>query len=278
MLSPCHFIRNGRRRGFTLVEALVALTLSGLITAGVAFALRTSLDASARIRERADTHAEGRAALGQLTADLSGAYLSGVNTEKTLFVARSSSEVSPGEPFLSFTALSGRRSRSAAPDTPHADLVRVEYALQPPSGDGAPGAALVRRERWLTESGPGMTDVVCERVMALHLRYLDGSDFQEEWDASPETDQKLRVVDGEEEPSSPSSRKLPRAVEVVLLLAPVGETARDKPRVYKTLAPLRADGVFPFETEVDPPQPAAQEQAPGQAPPTSARIQRRRTP
>jgi prepilin-type N-terminal cleavage/methylation domain-containing protein len=243
-----------RRRGFTLVEALVALALTGLVTAGVAFALRTSLDASDRIRERSDTHAEGRAALDQLAADLASAYLSGVNREQTLFRAEPSATVPPGEPFLTLTTLSYRGSRAASPDgEPRSDALHVEYALQPSPDEGTPGSILTRREKWLTESGPGVTETVCGRVAGLRLRFLDGDDFQEDWDAGPETDAKLQVYDGEEEPSRVSTRKLPKAVEVVLLLAPSGEAARDKPRVYRTLVPLRADGTVPFESEVVPP-------------------------
>src|SRR5690348_5894604 len=70
-----------RRRGFTLLEALVALVLAAVVIAGVAMALRTGLDASDRIRERADAHGEARAALGVLAADVSAAFLSGANTE-----------------------------------------------------------------------------------------------------------------------------------------------------------------------------------------------------
>lgn len=251
-----------RRRGFSLLEALVALMLVGLLVSGVGLALRTGLDASDRIRRGSDAHSEARAALDVLSADLGSAFLSGVNTEETLFSAEPPAEAGEA-PFLRFTTLSYRRSsaRAVPRQESRSDAVRVDYALAP-APDGT--ATLVRRERWLTESGAGEVMEVCSGVSGLQLLYFDGGEPQENWGAEAEAGPPLRVREGEEVPGA-ASRSLPRAVEVTLLLAPPGSRPEDPRRAYKTTILLSANGVPPFETEVIPaPQPGApQEGTPG---------------
>ncbi len=253
--------RGPGRKGFTLLEALVVLVLTAIITAGVALALRTGLDAGARIRERADSHAEARAVLDRLSEDLSQAYLSGVNTSTTQFVGRPASNAAGEEPFLSLTTLSYRR-RAAPGQTvvpPRADAVRVDYVLRP----SAPGRqVLVRRERWLTETGPGESAVLSERVADLRLGYMGHGDFEDTWDATPEKDAPLSVSEEEDSGYRPPRRTLPRAVELTLVMAPGEEDPEGRlPRMYRTVIRPGADGVAPFEVEVEP----AQRQAP-QAP------------
>ena len=244
----------GARAGFTLLESLVALVLTGLVTAGVAMALRTGLDASERARERAAAHAEARAAFEILAADLGSAYLSGVNTEETLFRAEPVEAVRPGEPFLSLTTLSYRRNRGPRDVgiEPRSDAVRVEYALQP--ADEEPGRmVLVRRERWLTETGPGLAEVVCEGVSDLRLRYSDGGEMEPGWSADAQENLPLTVTPDEEAGLAPLTRKLPRMVEITLLLSAGGDAENVPQRVYRTVVHVRSDGVAPFETEVVPP-------------------------
>jgi prepilin-type N-terminal cleavage/methylation domain-containing protein len=251
------------RAGFTLLEALVTLVLGGIVTAGVALALRTGLDASERIRERADAHVEARAALATLSADLSGAFLSGVNTTETLFVGQPAEMTVADQPFLSFTTLSYRRA--ARPDEvralPRSDAVRVEYLLQPdPKAAAGPEGApllLARREQWLTETGPGETEVICGPVLAIRLGYSSAGapaegGAQDTWEAGPEPDPDLTVTEGEEPEHPPVSRSLPRGVEVTLLLAPQEGSRSPLPRIYKTFILIGAEGVPPFEPETVP--------------------------
>lgn len=238
------------RRAFTLLEVLVSLLLVGVLAAGIGLALRTGLEASDRIRERTEVHSEARAALDLLAADLGAAFLSGVNPEETLFTAEPPEPSEQWSSFLTFTTLSYRHAGSAAAgQEARSDAVRVEYALRA-RPDGT--ADLMRRERWLTETGSGEGAVVCERVAALQLKYLGSRGDQVSWSAEAEADPPLQVQD-ESELGSPVNRSLPRAVEVTLLLAPRPDHDRDKPRAYKTLIQLGADGVAPFETEVVPP-------------------------
>jgi len=253
-----------RRRGFTLLEVLVALMLTGLLVSGVGLALRTGLDASARIRERSDAHAEARSALDVLAADLGAAFLSGANTEETLFSAEPPADAGAA-PFLRFTTLSYRRSsaQAAAREESRSDAVRVEYALAP-SAEG--GSTLLRRERWLTETGPGETTEVCAGISGLQVLYLDRSEPQESWAADPEANPPIRVKEGEEAPPA-SRRTLPRAVEVTLLLSPSANPDDTKQRAYKTVILLGANSVAPFETEVTPaPQQRVPELPPGGSP------------
>jgi type II secretory pathway component PulJ len=241
------------------MEAMVALVMSALITAGVALAFRVSFDAGDRIRERSDAHAEARGALEDLTHDLSAAFLSSVNTEQTYFIAQQPEAVAPGQPFLRFSTLSHRRTPhgDAVDMEPRSDAVVVEYALESPPGLPAAGEAprlLVRRERWLTETGEGERDLICERVAGLHLGFLDDQDPRDEWRAEPAKNPKLTLKEGEEPEESSGERKLPKGVEIVLLLSPPGGSGPDQPpRAYKTIAALGADSLPPFEPEITPP-------------------------
>src|SRR5207248_1862389 len=132
--------------------------------------------------------------------DLASAFLSGPNTQYTLFTAKTPDSVAAGEPFLSFSTLSYRRSSpesaslSASPRQsrpprpgalpPRSDAVRVEYLLQPPQSGADTGGTLLRRERWLTETGPGETDIVCGRVAQIRLRFSgSGEEAQDGWSA-----------------------------------------------------------------------------------------------
>ncbi|MFN3651208.1 MAG: type II secretion system protein GspJ [Armatimonadota bacterium] len=259
--------RRQRQNGFTLLESLVALVLAGIITAGVALALRTGLDASARIQERADSHAEARAVLEELRADLTAAYLSGANTQRTQFVALPPESAAAGEPFLSFSTLSYRSSHGPGARPPRQDAVLVEYRLEAPPRPAAEEdgrQVLIRRETWPTERGEGRRDVVCDRVAGLRLRYFDGTEFQEGWSADPEADPPLTVEEGESYPE-PSARELPRAVEITLLLHSSGTAdAPRPPRTYRTVVSLGAQAALPFETEViPPPEPAGETPQPG---------------
>jgi len=238
------------RRAFTLLEVLVSLLLTGMLAAGIGLALRTGLEASDRIRERTEIHAEARGALDLLASDLTAAFLSGVNTEETLFSAQPPEVSDQWKPFLRFTTLNYRRTgTAAAQQEARSDAVRVEYALRP-RPDGT--ADLMRQERWLTETQPGEAVVVCERVGALQLQYRGKGSAEPSWSADSEADPPLKVEDKSQSGGS-SERTLPRAVEVTLLLAPRNDRERDKPRAYKTLIQLGATGVAPFETEVVPP-------------------------
>jgi prepilin-type N-terminal cleavage/methylation domain-containing protein len=259
------------KRGFTLLEALVALVLAGIVTAGVAMALRTGLDASERLHERTDAHQEARTVLDLLSADLTAAFLSGANPAETLFVGEPTATAGD-RPFLSLTTLNYRRAHSETPGEPVSDAVRVDYLLQP-AGDASaapgapradadpqsdPGSVLLRRERWLTESGEGQKDVICEHVAGIRVRYSDGADYQNEWKASLDEDPKLTVKEGEDPGPEPVQRQLPRLVEVTLMLAQTPKPGQDRtPRMYRVVVPLGADGVPPFETEIVPqPSPA----------------------
>jgi prepilin-type N-terminal cleavage/methylation domain-containing protein len=240
------------RRAFTLLEVLVALTLLGVLTAGVGLALRTSVDASDRVRERTEIHAEARAALDVLSSDLGAAFLSGVNTEETYFSAEPPAEAGEGRPFLRFTTLNYHQSnlRATSEEPARSDAVRVEYALEP---TGPERSVLVRREQWLTETGPGERTVVCDRVAGLQLLYLGNEEPQPVWTAEAEAGAPLRVEEGEQLPEA-SRRTLPRGVEITLLLAPTGDREQAKPRAYKTVVLLTNSGIAPFETEVVPKQ------------------------
>jgi prepilin-type N-terminal cleavage/methylation domain-containing protein len=255
-------VRHKRQRAFTLLEVLVSLLLVGMLAASIGLALRTGLDASDRIRERTEVHAEARGVLDLLASDLSAAFLSGVNPEETQFTAHSPEVSDRWSPFLSFTTLNYRRSGSpGAQQEARSDALHVEYALRP-RPDGT--ADLMRQERWLTETKPGEAVVVCERVGALQLQYRGKGGTEPNWTAEPDADPPLKVEDESQLSDAPrTARALPRAVEITLLLAPRRDRERDKPRAYKTVIQLGATGVAPFDTEVLPPP------APGSDPGTN---------
>ncbi|MCC6442564.1 MAG: prepilin-type N-terminal cleavage/methylation domain-containing protein [Armatimonadetes bacterium] len=260
-----HPFRLAGNGGFTLLEVLVALIILSLVSAALAFSLRTALDAGSRARQMADRLQEVRIVFAAMERDLRAAYLVGkpaqppsenappvvpeasnqpegsANAPAVPAQPQERPEAEPstwfvGEPGaggaatsaarLGFTALSHRTSFGESPEAqPQADLCAVEYTLGTEKSTGRYG--LLRRER----VPPQITSAQGVREQLISDRVADirfRYDDGEEWRADWNTDT--------------GESKLPARVEVTLtfVFPGSGRTVR-----YQTALPLLGEADAP---------------------------------
>jgi len=164
------------RRGFTLVEVLIALAITSMVGALVVGSFRSVDRANEIVRDQGDRFGASRVALTRLARELSMAFISNHFDPKqyrerpTLFVGR--------EDTLLFTTMAHERLWL---DARESDQAVVQYELDDDPAHGGE-KALFRREKARIDAEPdrgGRRDVVTDRVTALRLQYWDQK--RKEW-------------------------------------------------------------------------------------------------
>jgi general secretion pathway protein J len=185
------------RRGFTLLELLVAISILAMISVLIysAFAaMRKSREGLARIQDR---YREGRLAMDYIRRDLSAAYLSlhlpidqRLLVQKTLFVGKRGTPTDRVD-FNTFSNV--RRDR----DAHESDQVEVSYfGSQNPVASGT--LDLARRASSRLDLDPqhgGRVEVLATDIDMFQLDYLDPSTgmWVETWDSTQVTGQPNRM-------------------------------------------------------------------------------------
>lgn len=194
-----------RQRGFSLLEAVVAMAILSFITLAAWY----SFDGIARMKETVETTSESfslaRTALGRMGRELEMAYLT-QNPNKspearfvTVFRAKDEKPIDT----LHFATFSHQRLYR---DSLEADTTEISYFAEP--DDDAPGLyKLLHREASRIDGDPengGVVEVMARRVQSFQLRFYDAAkqEWIEEWDT-----EKIEQL-----------QQLPRAVEVTLVL------------------------------------------------------------
>ena len=164
------------RRGFTLIELMVAIGITAAIAAMVAGAFARVDRASEVARAQGERYAAARLALTRMARELSMAFLSDHFDTKqfrdrpTLFRGR--------EEDLLFSSMSHVRLYL---DAKESDEAQIEYTVE--NDPDRPGEqSLFRREKPRIDDEPdrgGRKDVLCDRVVALKLQYWDRK--RQEW-------------------------------------------------------------------------------------------------
>lgn len=163
------------RRGFTLLEVLIAVAIMTMISTLIftAFSsLKRSKDGISRVSER---YREGRMALSRIARELESAYVSrhvpiniNIATVKTAFIGE------PGAPAdrLDFTAFINRRLDR---DSAESDQAEVSYfGHEDPANDGV--IDLIRRINPRLDLEPaegGLGQVLARDIDLFNLSYLD---------------------------------------------------------------------------------------------------------
>lgn len=178
-------------KGFTLIEMLLAATLTALIAVGALFYLEGARNLGARIEYKAELFQTGRAVLQQMERDIQSAYASGQGLDLGLKGTDSTLSDPPSDSLELVSANNNPKSE----ETKECDLTRTIYRVDPEKG--------LIRERIkeltrtgvtvLTDSGEPMT----KRVTGLDIRYHDGAAWTTGWDSA-------------------SMGKMPKAIEITL--------------------------------------------------------------
>jgi type II secretion system protein J len=167
-----------KRRGFTLIEVLLAVVLTGLIVIGSLTYLDSSRNLGDRIQFKSEMLQTARAVLSQMERDLQPAYASGQGLDWGLKGTNSVLSDLPNDSLELVAANNNPKSE----DTKEIDLTRTIYRI-----DGERG--LVRdRFKQLTNTGSATLtnsgDVICKKVVGLKFRYHDGTGWTESWDST----------------------------------------------------------------------------------------------
>ncbi|HEY2662978.1 MAG TPA: type II secretion system protein GspJ [Candidatus Binataceae bacterium] len=230
-MSPKSSLRIGRQGGFTLIELMLAVGLLGLILVLLTASFAAVAHSKIHGENRLAIEDQGRAILFQMSKELTGAVNTPFEPSKVLLIGTGHQQGGRPLDSLVVSTLDAGHRRAingfAAEQT-------VVYDTSVPSS-GAPGSFLLTRSERssLLVSVPNTANnlppiVLADNVLSLHLRYFDGSKWNETWDsANAQT-----IVNGAPLPiavmidltlASPSGRPINFSTEVTL---PMAVTAR----------------------------------------------------
>lgn len=233
-----------RRRGFTLIELMVAMTIFSFLLAAVYFTFRTAQRCVSEADRQSDSNQETRAVLEQLTHDLANLYPLKLTQTET-----SSEQTGPASPeeglspnqlafnheddtdasndldldSLSFVSAA---TDPAAAQTVCSDLAEITYYVD--QDDSTPEEGLVRTVNRLPGLAadpvqPSVTEL-CPEVVSLNFRFWDdqSGDWVDTWD-TPDT--------------------LPPLLEVTLGIVRRAGEETEQPTVVQTIIEPRSQGL-----------------------------------
>ena len=144
-------MKRSMRRGFTLMEVMIAVAITALMGAMVGMAFQTGFHAKEVVEAEADHYRMLRAAMNRMAREIGSAYVSDrydaqryrdQNDRPTNFIGE--------EDQLTLTTFAHQRLYT---DAKESDQAIVEYSVQTSSERGANGQPLMRRTDFLSRSG-----------------------------------------------------------------------------------------------------------------------------
>ncbi len=178
--------RSGARRGFTLMEVVIAVGITGLIGGMVAVAFNTGFQAKETVEKDAEHYRMVRAAMSRMAREIGAAYVSDRYDTKRYRDAQDRPTNFVGErDRLLFTSLAHQRLYT---DAKESDQMVVEYYVRNSTEDGARGRRdLIRRENPLVQDRMdrgGTEDAIFEGIRELQFEYWDSDkkEWTDEWD------------------------------------------------------------------------------------------------
>jgi len=220
---------NGRARGFTLIEILVAVTIFAIFIGAVYGTYAATQAAMSRTEEHEEVYQAGRVLLAQLAAELTSAWQPATATASTLTGEDTAGRTDDVQADVLTFRTTAHRLHA---DGPVGDITDVSYTL----GDADTGA---ERGLYLTETLHPDLDASTEtpearllsaRVVSFNCRYLppDGSDWVEAWTDRATLPQAVRlelVLQPEHPQAKPVA--LMTTVNLMTATAPAAEGATD---------------------------------------------------
>ena len=183
-----------RNDGFTLIEIIVAITITVIILAIVYSSYSTVVISMENIRKRLDVYGTARPVLEQMSRDISCAYLN-AEDDRTAFIGTVDS--------LDFITLAHRRSSG---DAKESDISEVGFFISTELDT----PLLMRRESTYLDGDPlsgGDVSVIADNVTSLSFQYYGEEGWTDSWEAQGEEGT------GEEDEEKPF---MPRAVSITL--------------------------------------------------------------
>ncbi len=174
------------RRGFTLMEVMVAVAITGFIGVVIGTTFTSTLANKEVIEEQSEKSKMVRAALSRMTREIAGAFVSDRYDVKRYrdSLDRPTNFVGARDKLL-FSTLTHQRLYS---DAKESDQMVVEYQLKPSKDSKARGRSdLMRRENPLLEERMdrgGSEDVLYEGLKKLEFQYWNSEKkaWDDEWD------------------------------------------------------------------------------------------------
>ena len=178
--------RFGQSAGFTLVELIVATTLTVLVTGSTVAILRTTSAASQRADSQFELQQQARAAVLTIATALRNAYRQTDNETalEGLDDWLDDTKQLPADR-IRFITVSRKTVRF---DQPESDVMECEFFLSPPTDQALP--ALMRRTdptRNESPDGGGVVELVAENVLGLNFAYHDGTGWRIDWPESADS-------------------------------------------------------------------------------------------
>jgi general secretion pathway protein J len=175
-----------RRRGFTLMEVVVAVAITALMGAVIAMAFSSGFKAKETIEHDVESYRGLRTAMARMTREIGAAFVSDrydalryrdQNDRPTNFIGQRDR--------LLFSSMAHQRLYT---DAKESDQMTVEYSVKTSTDKNAHGRTdLMRRENPIID-GPmdrgGTEEVLLENVKQLELSYwdTDKKDWVDDWD------------------------------------------------------------------------------------------------
>jgi len=167
------------RSGFTLVELVVALTLTVLVVGATAGILRSIGGIRQRVDDQGLIRQEARVAVSAIADALANAHRSGDN----LAVLEGIDDWGDGWPSDHIRLLVVRRS-PVRPGEAESDVKEIEFGLS--SGEGQVPMLARRVDPTRNESPDegGVIEKLAHGIIGLDLHYHDGTQWREDWPKS----------------------------------------------------------------------------------------------
>jgi len=163
--------------GFTLLELIVAMTLTVLVTGTTVVMLRSITGTRERVERYGSVHADARAAIDAVTSALRNAYRSGSKDERLV----GQDDLQGGYPSdrIRLFIVSHRPVRRGQPES---DVRECELFLHQKEMNAPP--SLMRRldpTRNDRPDGGGIVEPVAANIVALDISYFEAGRWIEEW-------------------------------------------------------------------------------------------------
>jgi prepilin-type N-terminal cleavage/methylation domain-containing protein len=212
--------RTRRPAGFTLIEIMLAVGILGLILAMLAGAFSVVAHSKTHGESRMESDQAGRAIVFQMTKELAGAVQSSIVPAHVLLVGTGRTRNAMAIDGLTLSTLGAGHRRAVF--GPAAEDI-VTYTSRP--NPDRRGCFLLLRNQQSALLPPGQGPqpqpvVMADNVLALHLRYYDGTRWNESWDSQAQGGAALPfAVSIDLQLASPSGQPIRFATQVPVPIA-----------------------------------------------------------